>query len=100
MCIKMSPLPGSSEKTGKKFNTNCSVFGCFSKKQNNRSIHFHYIPKANSGVVKIRNDLGEEVVIDRRKAWERVLLLGKPITGHMRVCSKHFQASDYCSGKC
>lgn len=96
----MSELPGSSGKTGKKFNTNCSVFGCFSKKQYNRSVHFHYIPKANSGVVKITNDMGKEVVIDRQKAWERVLLFGKPITRHMRVCSKHFQASDYCSGKC
>lgn len=79
-------------------NTNCSVYGCHSKKGVNRDIHFHYFPKKQSGItVKIRNALGVEQLVDKRKAWEQVLLMGKKVTKSMRVCSKHFKKEDYCA---
>jgi hypothetical protein len=37
-------------------------------------------------VVQIINIFGGKESIDRRKAWEKVLLLRKPARRHMRVC--------------
>lgn len=80
-------------------NTNCSVYGCHSRKGRNRDIHFHYFPKKQSGItVKVRNALGVEQSMDKRQAWEQVLLMGKKVTTKsMRVCSKHFKKEDYCA---
>nr|CAH7727257.1 unnamed protein product [Callosobruchus chinensis] len=35
--------------------------------------------------------------MDKRKAWEKVLLMGKAVTKFMKVCakSKHFKTTDY-----
>lgn len=78
-------------------NTNCCVYNCHSRKHVNRSIHFHYFPKHNAGYVSLENKFGVQERIDRRKAWEKVLLMGKPVTKNMRVCSLHFKAEDYCT---
>lgn len=85
--------PTSSKR---KYNTNCCVYGCHSRKGADRTIHFHAFPEKESGiVVKMTNTLGQEEKVDKRKAWERVLLMGKPVTQYMRVCSKHFKTEDY-----
>lgn len=79
-------------------NTNCSVYGCHSRKMIDRSVHFHSFPDKNSGIrVQIVNASGATEVIDKRKAWERVLLMGKPVSKYMRVCSRHFTNEDYCA---
>ena len=81
-----------------KHNTNYCVYKCHVRKQKDRNIHFHYFPKKNSGImVKIINSFGAEELIDKRKAWEKVLLMGKPVTDSMRVCSTHFKKEDYCA---
>ncbi|CAH2009417.1 unnamed protein product [Acanthoscelides obtectus] len=46
--------------------------------------------------VKITNVLGQEEEVHKRTALEKVLLMGKPVTKNMRVCSKHFREKDYC----
>ncbi|KAJ8952351.1 hypothetical protein NQ318_017245, partial [Aromia moschata] len=57
------------------------------QKSADRNIHFHYLPKNNSGIkVKIVKSyprevllfLGQEEELDKRKAWERAILTGKP----------------------
>lgn len=84
--------------TKRRFNTNCCVYGCHSRKMVDRSIHFHAFPDKNSGIrVKVVNAFGQEETVDKRKAWEKVLRMGKPVTKSMRVCSKHFSNDDYCA---
>ncbi|KAJ8914361.1 hypothetical protein NQ315_011349 [Exocentrus adspersus] len=78
-------------------NTNCSVYGCHSKKSKDKNIHFHFFPKKGDIRVKIKNRFGVEEEVDRRKAWEKILLMGKSVTKYMRVCSKHFKSEDYCA---
>lgn len=81
-----------------KYNTNCCVYGCHSRKGSDRRIHFHAFPDKNSGIkVKLTNALGQIEEVDKRKAWEKVLLMGKPVSKFMRVCSKHFTSEDYCA---
>ncbi|KAJ8910757.1 hypothetical protein NQ315_009062 [Exocentrus adspersus] len=81
-----------------RYNTICCVYGCHSRKGKDRSIHFHAFPNKNSGIkVKIINAMDQEENIDKRKAWEKVLLMGKPVSKYMRVCSKHFTSEDYCA---
>nr|CAH7724295.1 unnamed protein product [Callosobruchus chinensis] len=87
---------GSTKPSKPKYNTNCSVYGCHSRKAVDRSIHFHGFPDKNSGIlVKITNASGREEEMDKRQAWEKVLLMGKPVTKFMKVCSKHFKTTDY-----
>ncbi|CAH1961111.1 unnamed protein product [Acanthoscelides obtectus] len=74
----------------------CCVSGCESTKVENPDLYFHTFPKKNSGVsVKTVNHLGQMGKMDQRKAWEKVLLLGKFATYDMTVCSKHFRDEDY-----
>jgi hypothetical protein len=49
--------------------------------------------------VQIINIFGGKESIDRRKAWEKVLLLRKPARRHMRVCGKHFLREDFINRK-
>lgn len=90
-------LPTASTKQPKpRYNTNCCVFGCTSRKGKDRDVHFHYFPTRNSRIrVRVVNELGEVVEMDKRQAWEEVLSMAKPVTKHMRVCSKHFKDTDY-----
>jgi hypothetical protein len=55
-------------------------------------ITFH---AANSCKVQIINIFGGKESIDRRKVWEKVLLLKKPARRHMRVIGKHFLREDF-----
>nr|CAI5825451.1 unnamed protein product [Callosobruchus analis] len=96
--MSMASTAGVKSRKASKFNTNCSVYGCHSKKGYDRSIHFHAFPPKDSDIkVRIVNALGQEEEMDKRLAWERVLLMGKPVTKYMRVCSKHFIKEDYCA---
>ncbi|KAF2897554.1 hypothetical protein ILUMI_08622 [Ignelater luminosus] len=76
-------------------NTNCCVYGCHSRKNKNRNIHFHYFPKKNGSFVNVTNNFGVIEKICRRKLWAQVLSMGKSATDNMRVCSLHFKSSDY-----
>jgi hypothetical protein len=49
--------------------------------------------------VQIINLFGGKESIDRRKAWDKVLLLRKPARRHMRVCGKHFLREDFINRK-
>lgn len=99
---KAKPKPTSSTSSKSKYNTNCCVYGCHSRKSADRTIHFHAFPEKASAIrVKITNALGQEEEVDKRKAWEMALLMGKPVTKFMRVCSKHFKSDDYLAkGEC
>lgn len=91
-------MTSTSKTKPSKHNTNCCVYGCHSRKMFERNIHFHSFPDKNSGIlVNIVNAFGNEEKMDKRKAWEKVLLMGKPVTKFMRVCSKHFKNEDYCA---
>lgn len=87
----------TAKTTTTRHNTNCCVHGCHSRKGADRSIHFHYFPQKHDIRVKIINALGVEEEMNRRKAWEKVLLMDRPATDSLRVCSKHFTIDDYCS---
>jgi hypothetical protein len=39
----------------------------------------------------MENVFGSKGWVERRKAWESALLLGKPSSNYMRVCGKHFK---------
>lgn len=89
-------MASSSNNKPTVYNTNCCVFGCHSRKGADRNIHFHSFPEKNSGIlVKVTDSLGQEEEVDKREAWETVLDMDKPVTKHMRVCSKHFITNDY-----
>ena len=79
---------GSTKPSKPKYNTNCCVYGFHSRKAVDRSINFHGFPDNNSGIlVKITaNASGREEEMDKRKAWEKVLLMGKPVTKFLKVC--------------
>lgn len=72
----------------------CAVKGCESKSNKNLYFFFHTFPKSGGSVVQIQNIFGKLEKLDRLKAWKRVLKL-KDVTARMRVCSLHFNESDY-----
>jgi len=75
--------------------TNCCVYGCSSRADQDKDISFHLIPKQGSRTVKIVNKLGIEEFVDIRKAWDKMLKSGKKLTNVMKVSSKHFLKNDY-----
>ncbi|KAF5288590.1 hypothetical protein FQA39_LY15369 [Lamprigera yunnana] len=81
--------------TSKKCKINCCVYGCRTKKGREKNLSFHRFPQANFSHVYITNKLGIQEKVDRKKAWERVLLMGKPASNTMRVCSLHFVKENY-----
>ncbi|KAL1491589.1 hypothetical protein ABEB36_012164 [Hypothenemus hampei] len=85
----------SERKIKTVYNCNCCVSNCFSRKHKNKSLHFHAFPKQGAAKVNVINAYGLTEQIDRRKAWSKVLLMRKPVSPHMRVCSLHFQENDY-----
>ncbi|XP_045468138.1 uncharacterized protein LOC123676332 [Harmonia axyridis] len=76
-------------------NCYCCVSTCSSKKDRNKDLHFHSFPKEGASSLYITNDSGSLERMDRRKAWITKLRIQKPVTHNMRVCSLHFQDSDY-----
>jgi hypothetical protein len=45
--------------------------------------------------VFIENVSGSKDRVERTKAWESALLMGKPSSNYMRVCGKHLKKEDY-----
>ncbi|KAI4455551.1 thap domain protein [Holotrichia oblita] len=74
---------------------NCCVYGCHSMKGKNRHLSFHSFPKKDTGCVYITNKFGIQEKVDRKKAWEIKLLMGKRTSTFMRVCSLHFNKDDF-----
>lgn len=72
----------------------CVVRGCNSKSNKNLDLIFHSFPKSGDSVVQVENIFGSFEKLDRLKAWKRVLKL-KNVSPRMRVCSLHFDESDY-----
>ncbi|XP_008551853.1 uncharacterized protein LOC103574227 isoform X3 [Microplitis demolitor] len=75
--------------------TVCCVYGCKSKACRDDTVRFYTFPTANTDFIKVKNEFGEEKLIDRREAWKKVLKMGNYISNSMRVCSRHFIKSDY-----
>lgn len=73
----------------------CCVFGCSSTASKHETVRFFHFPKAGDSYIKIPNLFGESELLDRRKPWENVLKMGKPITNSMVVCSLHFRQEDF-----
>ena len=65
--------------------TETSIFTIFPRKTQHSVI-----------MVKIINSFGAEELIDKKKAV-KVLLMGKPVTENMPICSTHFKKEDYCA---
>ncbi|XP_044753605.1 uncharacterized protein LOC123313013 [Coccinella septempunctata] len=72
----------------------CCVYGCNSCAKR-EMVSFHFFPKHNSFKIRITNKNGIVEKVDVRKIWEKNLRCGKKITNSMRVCSKHFEESDF-----
>ncbi|XP_045477577.1 uncharacterized protein LOC123682815 [Harmonia axyridis] len=72
----------------------CCVSGCNSS-ANRDVVSFHHFPKNNSFNIEIISKNGTVENVDVRKIWEKNLRFGKKITNASRVCSKHFDESDF-----
>ncbi|KAJ8925383.1 hypothetical protein NQ315_009214 [Exocentrus adspersus] len=77
-------------------NCYCCVPHCrsWAKRDKDKQLSFHQIPKKNSGKVYLETDAGR-VLVDRQKAWIYMVGSGKPVTPYMKVCSLHFLPTDY-----
>lgn len=73
----------------------CSVHGCDSSKYVSPGITLHPFPRPSSSKLYVTNELGEESQMDVKKVWEMVLLMRLPSISYDRVCSLHFQTSDF-----
>ena len=67
---------------------NCSVFGCNNRKDRNKDLQFHRLPKVAENVSKEKKELLQR----RRRLW--LANLGLKLDGknldNVRVCSVHF----------
>lgn len=72
----------------------CCVYGCESRSHKDHD-SFHSFPKYKTCKVEITNKNGIVEKVDLRKIWEKNLKCGRKITEFMRVCSKHFEESDF-----
>lgn len=88
----MEFIPKEKKPKSNKF---CSVYGCSSRASKCPQLAFHTFPPPGSRKVIIENKFGVKEFVDIRKAWEKVLKMGKPSTKFMNVCSLHFKESDY-----
>ncbi|XP_046402114.1 uncharacterized protein LOC124168056 [Ischnura elegans] len=73
---------------------NCCVPQCSSVACLNPELRFHSFPSEGEFVF-VENKFNVREKCDRRKAWSRILRIGKPISKNMFVCSRHFLKSDY-----
>lgn len=73
----------------------CCVPQCSSWVKRNPSLSFHTFPRAGKSKVVVETKFGSKELVDQRQMWIRVLKLGKKPSDHMRVCSLHFDESDF-----
>lgn len=72
----------------------CCVYGCNSNYKRCPQLAFHSFPRVKK-MVNFENKFGYNEAVDVKKAWEIKLLMGKPVTKSMLVCSLHFTENDY-----
>lgn len=83
-------------KVKSKSHVYCSVYGCKSFYSTESSIRFYWIPEADKIKVMWTNKNGSTELIDRRRAWEIQLRMGKEtLKKKIRICSKHFVDEDF-----
>jgi hypothetical protein len=92
--IEVYYIKVTKNKSGR---TNCCVFGCNTCRKNEPEACFHLFPRCGvkANYVYIENVLGSKDRVERSKAWESTLLMGKPSSNYMKVCGKHFKRQDY-----
>uniref|UniRef100_A0A6P7GB51 Uncharacterized protein LOC114339901 isoform X3 n=1 Tax=Diabrotica virgifera virgifera TaxID=50390 RepID=A0A6P7GB51_DIAVI len=73
----------------------CCVPGCKSWVKRNPELSFHLFPKPKKSNVIVETKLGSKELVDRRKVWIQRLKIGKKVSDYMRVCSLHFEATDF-----
>lgn len=73
----------------------CCVYGCNSRACKHDTVRFYHFPRENENLVKLKNKLNKEEIIDRFSAWVKVLKMGKSVSSSMRVCSLHFTKEDF-----
>nr|CAI5833451.1 unnamed protein product [Callosobruchus analis] len=73
----------------------CCVPQCSSWIKRNPELSFHSFAKAGMEKVLVETKLGTNELGDQRQKWIRLLKLGKKPSDHMRVCSLHFNATDF-----
>src|SRR3978361_263357 len=74
----------SQVRKSSKSNVFCCVDGCNSLARRNPELSFHYFPGPRRITTTIVNRLGDTDKVDCRKAQELRLLIGKPVSEHMR----------------
>lgn len=88
MGMRFSPQKNNSK-------VHCCVFGCKSVAKEEPTVRFHNFPKAGESRVKFINKLNRNELVDRRWAWEKMLIMKKYGSPYARVCSLHFKKDDY-----
>lgn len=73
----------------------CCVPQCSSWVKRNPELSFHTFPKAGKERVVVETKLGNKELVDRRQMWIRLWKIRKNPSIHMRVCSLHFDESDF-----
>lgn len=75
----------------------CCVYGCTSKGWINTDLSYHHFPKSGK-IVKVESKLGLIETKDRRLTWKEKLKMCRKASDYIRVCSLHFQETDYFIG--
>lgn len=73
----------------------CCVPQCSSWVKTRPELSFHTFPKAGKQKVFVETKFGNRELVDRKQAWIQKLKIGKKVSDYMRVCSLHFDESDY-----
>ncbi|KAF2905605.1 hypothetical protein ILUMI_00582 [Ignelater luminosus] len=86
-----------NKETGRKVcnNTNCCVVGCHSRASRNMYVSFHSFPKEGERRMPSIHKDGTTELIDKKKAWVKLIRTGKEVTKTMGICSLHFKREDY-----
>lgn len=58
-------------------------------------LSFHTFPKNGKSKVIAHTRLGTKELVDRRSVLIRTLKIGKKVSDYLRVCSLHFERSDF-----
>lgn len=73
----------------------CCIYGCNSRACENDTVRFYHFPQPKANFVKLKNKLNPDDIIDRFRAWVKILRMGKSVSSSMRVCSLHFTKEDF-----
>lgn len=76
----------------------CCVTKCGNNSLTHPSYKFHKFPRKTASYLYVTLDSSSceyETIMDVRQIWELALLMKKSATEMQRVCSMHFQKTDY-----